>query len=548
MLKFFRIYSKQLLVGFGSLLMVIFLLPAGGNLFAPDYLATPVGNIDGTTWTMRDQRTAGLELTTLAVIQRSIAGSAHQDPNRVQPPLIQNLSRSPLPGEPLEWMLLVHEAHQHGVFASVAQSQQDLQTLVNSGVKVGRLLFQAQASEELFLQALRHWRMVNQLRGLIIGQRHPSEPRMKHFARDVRSRAAVEMIAVDANHLMAQAPEPTDEQLKELFEKYRGKNPGESEPYGFGYRLDVRVKLEYLRVPLARVRESIKTEEVEAQRYYIDHPTEFLPEPEKKDDKPVATPEGPVPAPEKKDDAPKPDPTKPLPYAQVRGRIMDQLTDKAAKTKQQDIVRWISAELTRESRALPATKHGYRDTAAFAPTPLEELAQSAQERFGVLPDVIRIADRWMSLDDLKLEKGFGTSRVEISGRPISVRAYIESTQELDPAETNRIAATLKLQKNVASRPLADDEVTGQGDQYLFRLIDVDQPREPKALDEVMDRVKRDAKRLNAYKLLLENRDTLIERARNEESPKLAEQLETTVEKVGPFEAREHVRTAFLRST
>jgi hypothetical protein len=73
--------------------------------------------------------------------------------------------------------------------------------------------------------------------------------------------------------------QPTAEQVEQQFEKYKGYYPGqvtEDNPFGFGYKLDERAKLDYIIVKLDDVRKIIAEPTAEEEeKYYLAHTSQF---------------------------------------------------------------------------------------------------------------------------------------------------------------------------------------------------------------------------------------------------------------------------------
>ncbi|MBI1368219.1 MAG: hypothetical protein GC162_06145 [Planctomycetes bacterium] len=498
MLKFFAKYNKIILVVGGSLLMVIFLLPAGGRFLQPDPGNQTIGRVDGTKITLREQQEAAAEIELV---------------NRLLPQL-----QGALPHDALHWLLLVKEARKNGLYVAAEQVHPFLDQMAANGVNVAAMLQANGASVDFAVQALQHLEMIEGLSRLITAAEHPSEPRLAHFAQDIHSTATADVVGIDADFLGADAPKPTNDDIQKLFAEYKDDIPGRSEPYGFGYRLPARVKLEYLSVPLKRVANSITVDEVEAQKYYATHPEDYMPAPaadEKKDDKAAA-------------------PKEPLPYRQVRDRVIAAVTDKMAKEKQDRIVKQIVAMVAEHNRQLKRDEQNYLIlTPEHTPLAYETITQQIQKDFGVLLDVIRVEGRWLTFSDIRKLEGFGGAGFEMAGKQVNVLPYIASIKQFDPNPANPLV-NLRLQVNVSSRAVSD----GAGNQYIFRVLVADPAHEPKLLDEVLDDVTRDAKRLAAYNLLKDRTDKILERVKTDGLDKVAEAYKTKVEKVGPFSGRD----------
>lgn len=496
MLSWFRKYNRILLVVLGSVLMVVFLLPVGTGLFNPDPMAEPIGVVGGEEVTRGDTARAASEIE-----------------------LLERITGQRLPFEPLQWVLLTQEAQRHGIFVPQAVGMASVEQMMTDNPQMRSVLQSTGASTELLASAFQHMQMIQELTQMMFGDRY-SEPRLRHFARDIRSQATVEVVPVDASNLLDSATEPTPEQIQQQYEKYRDDAPGTTEPYGFGYRLPPRVKLEYIAVPLERVTQSVQVGEVEAQRYYYEHPERFM-----------APPPQPVPGPDGKMQAPPPTPKGPQPYIEVRERVKDELRQQLAAEKQNRIVQDIIATFSENIRRLKLDEQGYRVvTDDFKPMPMEELAQQIQQAHGVLPDVKRFEDGYLTATEINALPGFGEAIVELGQQAAPVAAYVQSTRELG-LETG-LLETLKLQESVASRPVIDLN----GNVYVFRVTDAQQAREPRSVDEVRAQVVRDLKRVQAYEQLKERAERLADRAAQEGLEKVAADFNAKVERVGPFSA------------
>jgi len=500
MLKFFAKYQKILLVVGGSILMVIFLLPAGGQFLQPDPASQPIGTVNGRQLTLRDQRIAAAEIQLV---------------QSISPQLGQNL-----PADELRWLLLIEEARKNGLYVSRAQAKGEIDNMISNGVPIGQILQRAGANEDLLTQAMQHAIMILQLTNMILDPGVPSEPRLAHTAQAIRAQAKVDLVGIDADQMLKElSGDPSEQQVKDLYDKYKTERRGNSEPYGFGYYLPRRVKLEYISVPLSRVTESIEVDEVEAQKFYAKHPERYM--------KQSSSDSG--------DNALQlNEQSGPLPYRQVRDRVIDELTRQLAREKQNRIVKQIVARLSEHQRHLTRNDKGYYELSDdYTPLSFERISKDIQAEHNVLPDVVRIENRWLSLQDVSKLEGFGNAGFDLAGQRVGVAPYIASTRELNPAPNNPLTA-MNLQTDIASRPVTDND----GNEYIFRLLAAEPAREPKSLDEVREQVVADAKRLEAYQLLKERAQKLLDRAQSDGLSAMAKSFESSVTTVGPFSGRD----------
>ena len=108
-----------------------------------------------------------------------------------------------------------------------------------------------------------------------------SEPMLAHEMAARFQQVKVVATDVSAKSFEAQTGNPTDQDLRTLFDKYadveKGTLPSESNPFGIGYKYPNRVKLQYIAIPRTEVRKAVQASrdaydwEVEASKYYQNH-------------------------------------------------------------------------------------------------------------------------------------------------------------------------------------------------------------------------------------------------------------------------------------
>ncbi|MHC4996601.1 MAG: hypothetical protein ACYTGQ_16270, partial [Planctomycetota bacterium] len=426
------------------------------------------------------------------------------------------------PEDALAWVLIQQEAAQQGVYFSSAAARQLLVDVQGLGVDVNGLLRRTGMVPEQFAAVLQHVQMFLKLRDKVSGPGATSVPRLHHLAQDIGSRASIQLAVIDPRLVLEEGYEPSEGEIANQFETYRNDLAGAGEPFGFGYKLPDRVKLEYIGVPLERVAESIEVDDIKANRFYLDHPERYMPTPEAPD--PAASDE--------EGEEPKPVVTGPKPYREVRDQVMQDVRDREAEDQQTKIVAWLRREMDRQigaqgleldDRGAPVFPEGYA-----APS-LEDLAKKAQAQFNLLPSVVKIDSRWMSLDDVRQMEGFGSASAQIAGRPVSVVDLIRSVQEFD-AESSGPLASLNLRVHGMAPAVKDFT----GDAYLFRLTAAQAEHVPAAVDEVRADVVVDLKALKAFSNLKNRTDILLGRLKEEGLGPVAESFKATAQPAGPF--------------
>ncbi len=538
MLKFFRMYNKYILAVGASLLMIAFLIQPVMSMFMPSPMDQPIGKAHGRELTRADQLRAGEDLQILEAL---------------------NLPDPLLGDDPLAWLLALEDARHLGLSASDTAATIVLSNAL--GVRdddVAVLARRFGTSDERVRLAIRNWLTVQAYRELMLGQVHMdpierlqflltairshqqgdwlsfrageslwyglprlSEPMVLNFLSKQRAVVSGRLVFIDSRRYHDDVPDPDEQTLQELFERYRDVPEGGGEPYGFGYRLPDRVKIEYVTIPISDVRNVVEVSEAEALQYYDEHPEEFTrSEDERSQIEGVET----VPA--------------PRPYEEVRARVFELLRHEKATA--------LAGRIAGELRSLlltdPATRrlaemNGYKVIPGdFEPPPLRVVAERIEEQYGVRPRIERVNERWVPAEELPDLTGIG--RAVLAPQPnVSFYQYVMSARELEPPSDNPLLLR-RLQVGLPSDVLRGAD----GSRYVFRLTAAEPSRVPDSLDLVRERVERDARALAAYERLREEKAAWRERALAEGLTAVAEQADASVIEMPPTRRREFILT------
>lgn len=541
MLKFFRQYNKYILAVGVAMLMVAFLIEPTLSMFDRDISSQAIGTIGSEAITLGEQRHAHAELQVLAEISPVLVELAGNRPGRAT--------------SPLQWLLMLREARAMGLSTGVVETDQMIQFLGLTESQVSGLARRMGVAAATVDRALRHWVMIQTYKELIQGVVHaPAYQRLQHYAAagqflqhgiyqgvlleiesafqgrsrlsrpllervlfDHQARVKVTAVGVPSERYLPQATEPTEQEIKDLFDQHKDKLPGEGQPYGFGYRSPNRVKIEYLAVPFDRLQQAVTVEEADALGYYDTHPDEFRAEP---------------PPPETPDQAAPPE--RPVqPYAEVRGDIIAQLKQQRAAELGDRIIKAAQATLLEDARGLTEKDGSKVVPAGWKPLSLDELANRLQTQFAVLPDVQRHDDWWLTSERLAMLEGIGSSG--IAGQPsIGFVEYVQSAKPFQTANLKAFLASNRPEPLLPSLPL----VSADGGRYLFRLLDAQPARVPGSVDEARAEVVHDAKRLAAYRLLKAESHVWLDKARSAGLESLAAELGGQPVKPEPFSRRQ----------
>lgn len=519
MFKFFRKYDKLILVIGAAFLMVAFLIQPTLEMFMTGQEDVVIGTVDGDEITVGDRFTAGRELQLLESLNEVLGRMA----TVIVGPEEDDAA--------LKWLLMVEDARRMGLSYSQTQVDQvlaqlglDPQTLVNEARRLG-------LNPGLLRQAIGHWIMLEQYQSLVLGREHVSptdklpillqanqvfqqgrqsgdyqqtqqfmqqaqmlaavaeggprlsKPLVQHFLFEQGATVSGQAVLIDSDRYLQDVPEPTEQELQQLFVDYRDDLPGQGKPHGFGYRTPTRVKLEYLVFPIQQLESAVTVEEVEALGYYEQNQEQF------------------------RSEAAQGQPSEVQPYSAVRSRVIEMLKAQKAEELAQRMAKSAQAMLASDARGLPE-QNGYRQIPQnFSPTRLQTVADELAQEYGVAPEVRRLTDQWVGFDELPNHSEIAFSSVE--GRPnISFAQYLQSARELDPSPENPLVP-LRLQVGLPGLPLVSPF---GGDRIVFRLTAAEADRVPDQLEEVREQVVQDARQLAAYEALLAERDAWVDRA------------------------------------
>lgn len=486
MLKIFRQYMKYVLPVAACALMLVFVLEGSlDKLFGGGDPGKQVIGSDATGPVLvADLRNAAADLTMLQRVNLPFGYSRDED-------------------SALLWTLIQRDATRMGIGSSSAEVSQAIKDMQISDADLLMLADNSGATTQYVRQVIGDFLTYLRYARLMTGETRLSEAALQRLMHELLSKVQIAAVQVRADRYLDEVEEPTDEQLAALFKAHKGDLPGESEPFGFGYKFPDRVKFEMLVIPsdklLQRVRADKQVREIDAIEYYEQNKSEFM-----KDDKPE-------------------------PYeGKVREQILDGLRQKKASELATRMYQDAQDMLYQEYRPFELVE-GYRDVPEdWTPMPLSQVAEKLQERFDILPLVSRHDQEWLdAMDIMSVPYLFGAQTQ--TDRPYPAMQYLLSARAFKPETANPLAA-LRLQKKLPSLPL----ISYDGSLLLVRLLDTSPEHEPTSLDEVRDAVVADAKAEAAYNALLADQAKWETRLADSTPEELAEDLNVSVLRPQPF--------------
>lgn len=317
----------------------------------------------------------------------------------------------------------------------------------------------------------------------------------------------LKVVELSAADFASKAPAPTTQQVEEQFKAYADVTPGQpslNNPFGFGYRLPDRVKVQYLTIDRTEVEKTVEASktpyqwEVEGRLYYLKHKNEY----------PVATsqpttttaPTGiastqPATGPAFKS------------YEMVRDDVLrsarEPMVDKLTFEVQNKIVSTLSADWRAFSQKVAAQASSTTAPDAIAAGGdypsydyLKRLTDSIRTQTGVN---VFVADygREHSESDLRLLGGISQAYDDIrsaQGVDFSTIAMEKARTYLARADKGTPGGLAQLMQ--PAQPLMDFK----RNVYIFRLTGAQLAEKAPGLDVVRDKVEADLKRRAGYEM------------------------------------------------
>jgi len=268
MMKFFRKYTKHLLVAVVISILISWLLGSSLEaMLSPDPDADVIGSALGEKIRQRDVNQAAGEGDVL-----NRMGIAWSRPWGLSPLSFQRTQDRPL--DPLHWMLLVREARQSGLEVSAEQFE-SFKALVrrNPGV-IERLRNNRGLALDTIDAMVEDYLLVLENANLNIGMAFVSTPEIRTLVRDTTERLRARTLVIPAEKLVDEDEPIEESEILSIFNKYKSVLPGEGE-LGMGYKCPSRVRVETLSLKTADVEGVVSVSEREARDYWTQNKTQF---------------------------------------------------------------------------------------------------------------------------------------------------------------------------------------------------------------------------------------------------------------------------------
>ena len=522
MLKFFRKYNKWILGVGGSLLMIVFLIQPVLDMFRADPMEVAIGTFDGGELTRRDLMSAESDLNVLREFSLML------DPD-FDPEAGNNSSSN----DPLRWALILKDAERLGLSASLYEVDQLKLEMGRSDADVEMIASRINATpgyvasgdppmadraavqgaaggagasvrQRAGFDVPPDRAVGGHLPGLVFsyGSSRMSRPLVEHFLQDQGAEVMGRAVMISAERLLDEVPAPSDAEVQAQFDEYKDDLPGRGEPYGFGYRVPDRIKLEYLSISMDQARQAVKVTEADALAHYREYPERFTSAGE----------------------------TAPRSYEAARDDVIRDLTDQLAFELVEKMAKSAFGALYEDTRGM-AKEDDYRVVGDTELTPMRQIADRLEEEYGFRPDIRNAGGAWVAADAFTTLPGIGQSRLS-DNINVDFAQFVQSTKELEPESDNSLLPR-RLQVGIVTTPM----ISMEGSRHVFRLTAAEPSREPESLDEVRDKVTSDAHLLAAYKKLLTESDDWLKQAVDGGLDAVAEAADTSVIPLPPTPRR-----------
>ena len=250
MMKFFRKYNKHLLAVFMALLLVIWL---GGTaleqMVRPDPGKRVLGADVSGAVTFGDRELAESQ----ARLQRTLGLNWEE---RFRDP-------TALPNEQLtmiDWVLLQREAKRYGIKVTSDRARTILTELGMSEASIRQGAARLDVATRHVYEAAAQYFAVDRMLTMFQSALLVPEPQLRLLARNVLELAAVEVAILPAEVFADPEETFTEAELSELFEKHKNDKSGRG-GLNFGYFIEPQVKIEYLKISPAVLRDHLRGSE-----------------------------------------------------------------------------------------------------------------------------------------------------------------------------------------------------------------------------------------------------------------------------------------------
>lgn len=474
-MKLIRKNKQWFLAGFGTLLLITFLFTGSSSIFQPDRAKVVMATMGNEKILAKEWDEAGREYDALKTFA----------PYTVRAELgIESATH---------WTLLVREAQKAGLIGEAGDGYDWLTNELPESEAVGMLYMQYGGNQQIMNLILSNPSFVNprieEVKSTMIARRPQLASQMHmipegfdlvvaklrgvarllntyHRAARISDRQVItdarryldsvraDVLLVNADRFLQEAPIPTEEAIGAQYEKYRTVKSGEGE-HGFGYVQPRRVKLEYMHLSKTAISQAVTLDPVAVQKHYLQNRTTY-----------------------------------PGEFAAERGKVEARLRDQKVEevfTQFDSLYKGLIKKATRSLPAQGAIRTLSADWDSRRPT-MEAIAaeitpqvSNSTKIAAPLPTVTVRARQWTRLDEAHTIAELGQASF-MAAQPVSVGQLLNAMYEFSKE------SALGLQARV---PFDQYLTNAAGDRFYICVLDWREESPPESLDEVRELVIRD---------------------------------------------------------
>lgn len=348
------------------------------------------------------------------------------------------------------------------------------------------------AEQRIFYDALNDFLAIQSASSVTASAMKVSDPVVDRVIAEQYQKMTVRLASFDAVAQLGDVPQPSEAQLAEHFAKFADATPGvatKANPFGFGYRVPDRVRVEWIALDHAAVRAAVEAEKT-PHEWDVETRIAFA-----KDPAPFASL---APASQPTTAATAPATSQPA-FEQIKASAIRVNIDRAADARLSEIERRIRALMTNDYQAWTAAR---TTSATTAPTTvgvpieaadyLDRIAATIARQFKITPKVERLTDELRDVPSLAIASATFAS-LQHSGAGIDRLTGMRST-EAAPTYAIRAASTQPAaDRSAAEETLAtfqpSQTVTDRGDSVraIFRVTEAAPSRPAADVASVHDR-------------------------------------------------------------
>lgn len=503
MMKFFRKNMKYLLAVFMALLLVVWLLEDTVQSWAQAGAGPEVewGEVYGRTIPVEDIFSVRQDTEILGALGMPWSNFFMFMAGQVREPLSLQ-----------EWYMLETEARRRDIHipqAEITQLRESLPGEAIDGLRKRYKVSNADIDHALAAFARVQYAFIADLEAAL----KISEADIQEYVRQTTEKAQVKMVVLDGAQFVDAAYEPTEEEYRQQFEKYKDKDEGRGEDR-FGYRKPEQVQIEYIQVKVAELAKHQDFDDEEAFRYWKENKQKFT--------RPPATQPSTAPAVEYDN------------YTEARPAVRKELAMIKARREALRIGTEIARALNSSWATQPATQPGYKEPPADA---------LDLQRYPKIVDAFRakardaLAYQRSQMVDRNGLRALGpvANAAALQGTPemitVSQAAFLVQGLEASPTDPayERQARWFHNLYETLSEPFVDHE----GNAYVFRTLAAQPKRPPASLEEVKDKVRADLRARRGAEEAKKQAEQLLELAKQVGIEEAMKQVPAIAQKLGP---------------